>query len=125
MQVEKRLMELGEQVQANGSDVQDDKAAVLLGPLALNEAICLEAVHEPGDVRYPRDHLGQDCLGWQPGFAVTSQDSQDVVLLRRNAMTFEERLEPTRQEVGRSEQIERHLLPRAFEWHSLVQFFLQ
>ena len=62
MQVEKRLMELGEQVQANGSDVQDDKAAVLLGPLALNEAICLEAVHEPGDVRYPRDHLGQDCL---------------------------------------------------------------
>ena len=38
MQVENRLIELSKQVHAHGGDMDEDKAAVLLGPLAPHES---------------------------------------------------------------------------------------
>src|SRR6187549_2075189 len=73
-------VEAGDELAPRARDAADDLAAILRGPLALDELLVLETVDQAGDAWRALDHPRCDLEGRQPAVAGAAQDAQHVVL---------------------------------------------
>lgn len=78
-------IEMGERVQAHRCDSNLDDAAIPLRADALGEAVTHQSIGQSRHVRVPGDHPVGDLAACETGRTSSSQDSEDVVLVGRQA----------------------------------------
>jgi hypothetical protein len=89
VQVADWLVEPFEQTKAVSSNADSDLAAVRIPTTTPNKAAFFEPIEETGDIRIAADHSRRDFAAKQ-AIGCATEDTENVVLVRREVMLFEE-----------------------------------
>lgn len=124
MSVEYGTFQLRQQLQASLCNPRQDHPAILGVAAPRNQAALLEAIQKPRNIRVSGDHATGD-LATSQALRRPAQDSQHVVLRRRDLGCFQHRLQPPRELVaGEHEVYEDLLLQGARAARDAVRFAL-
>jgi hypothetical protein len=99
VQIAHRLIQPCQQSEPGRCNADKDFAAIGIFAATADEASFLEAVEETGDVRITGDHAARDLTAKKP-LRRAAEDAQNVVLIRREIVFFQELGRAARQTVG-------------------------
>src|SRR5437763_10175177 len=115
MALAQRLLDFAQESNARFGDPDAHNPAVVVGPLAVNEAALFQLVEQPGDIWGARHKSAGEIEGVKRLRVFAAQQPQCVVLLRREIIPAEEFVFQNAQAVVGAPEVEEDLLLEGVE----------